>query len=148
MANYTKHYQLHQWEPGDAFLRTDFNEDLSKVDEALFQLASQKYGEDKKVFVLGSYIGDGGTGLQDIPLAFQPSLLYLFNCDPTDDHDIYRFALGTGEIQCAFDNTGITWVRDGIFYMTLSGFQLNGDAFPRGEGFNTAGVTYHYVAFR
>ena len=35
MANYTKHYQLHQWEPGDAFLRTDFNEDLEKIDAAL-----------------------------------------------------------------------------------------------------------------
>ncbi len=148
MANYTEHYQLHQWEGSDPFLRTDFNEDLSKMDEALFQLASQKYGEDKKVFVLGSYIGDGGTGLQDIPLAFRPSLLYLFNCDSKNDNYIYKFALGTGDIQCTFDGTGSTWVRDEIFYMTSSGFQINGNAFAQGRGFNTAGVTYHYVAFR
>lgn len=31
MANYTEHYQLHQWEPEDSFLRTDFNEDFAKL---------------------------------------------------------------------------------------------------------------------
>ena len=148
MASYTEHYQLHQWEGSDPFLRTDFNEDLSKMDEALFQLASQRCGEDKEVFVLGSYIGDGGTGLQDIPLAFRPSLLYLFNCDSKNDNYIYKFALGTGDIQCPFDGTGSTWIRDEIFYMTAAGFQINGNDFAQGRGFNTAGVTYLYVAFR
>lgn len=148
MASYTEHYQLHQWEPQDPFLRTDFNEDLSKVDKALFQLASEKYGADKKVFTCGSYIGDGSTGLQEVTLAFQPSLLYLFNCDSQNDHYTYKFALGIGEIQCAFNNLGSCWVRDGIFYMTPSGFQINGDAFTQGNGFNTAGVTYHYIAFQ
>ena len=28
MANYTQYYHLHQWEPEDSFLRTDFNGDL------------------------------------------------------------------------------------------------------------------------
>ena len=35
MTNYTAHYQLHQWEPEDSFLRTDFNEDFAKIDGAL-----------------------------------------------------------------------------------------------------------------
>lgn len=35
MASYTQHYQLHQWEPGDDFLRTDFNEDFKKIDTAI-----------------------------------------------------------------------------------------------------------------
>ena len=35
MSAYTKHYQLHQWDPQDPFLRTDFNQDLSKIDTAL-----------------------------------------------------------------------------------------------------------------
>ena len=35
MANCTEHYGLHQWEPGDSFLRTDFNEDFWKIDAAL-----------------------------------------------------------------------------------------------------------------
>ena len=39
MADYTEHYQLHQWQPQDPFLRTDFNEDLQKIDNTLRQLA-------------------------------------------------------------------------------------------------------------
>ncbi len=33
--NYTKNYQLNQWEPADRVLRTDFNEDNRKIEEAL-----------------------------------------------------------------------------------------------------------------
>lgn len=39
MADYTEHYQLHQWQPEDPFLRTDFNADLAKIDTALDGLA-------------------------------------------------------------------------------------------------------------
>ena len=38
MANYTEYYHLHQWEPEDSFLRTDFNGDLSAIDAALLGL--------------------------------------------------------------------------------------------------------------
>ena len=41
MANYTPNYQLHQWEPQDPFLRTDFNQDLQKIDSALDTLADK-----------------------------------------------------------------------------------------------------------
>ncbi|WP_158094707.1 hypothetical protein [Flavonifractor sp. An52] len=51
MANYTEHYQLHQWEGSDPFLRTDFNEDLKKIDAAL---AAAKTGP---ACVTGNYSG-------------------------------------------------------------------------------------------
>ena len=35
MSRFTPNYQLHQWDPEDNFLRTDFNTDLSKIDTAL-----------------------------------------------------------------------------------------------------------------
>ena len=35
MATYTSNYQLHQWVPGDNFLRTDFNTDFQKIDAAV-----------------------------------------------------------------------------------------------------------------
>lgn len=41
MSDYTEHYQLHQWQPQDKFLRTDFNQDLSKIDTALDDLADK-----------------------------------------------------------------------------------------------------------
>ena len=34
MATFTTNCKLHQWEPGDDFLRTDFNEDFAKIDAA------------------------------------------------------------------------------------------------------------------
>ena len=41
MATYTSNYQLHQWVPGDNFLRTDFNTDFQKIDAALGQKAEK-----------------------------------------------------------------------------------------------------------
>ena len=62
MASYTQHYQLHQWEPTDDFLRTDFNTDLEKIDDAL--------GE-KSGIVTGSYTGNDAES-QSISLGFHP----------------------------------------------------------------------------
>ena len=62
MANYTQNYQLHQWEPDDHFLRTDFNTDLEKIDDAL--------GE-KSGIVTGTYTGNSSAS-QSVNLGFQP----------------------------------------------------------------------------
>ena len=53
MASYTQNYQLHQWEAEDDFLRTDFNEDFAKIDEAI---------AEKTEIVTGSYVGTGAFG--------------------------------------------------------------------------------------
>jgi len=75
MANYTPNYQLHQWEPEDKFLRTDFNADNQRIDAVLKGLADQdktleqtlaehsaaiaKMGNCK--IYTSSYTGNGGT---------------------------------------------------------------------------------------
>nr|WP_317326476.1 hypothetical protein [uncultured Flavonifractor sp.] len=64
MANYTPNYQLHQWTPEDKFLRTDFNEDLNKIDTALGEAAAAaaqvgKLGNCQIVHV--TYTGSGKT---------------------------------------------------------------------------------------
>ena len=41
-TNYTTNYGLCQWEPGDNFLRTEFNQDNAKIDAALAELESAK----------------------------------------------------------------------------------------------------------
>ena len=41
MAGSTPNYGLHQWEPTDKFLRTDFNQDFEKIDTALGRAAAQ-----------------------------------------------------------------------------------------------------------
>ncbi len=35
MSTKTSHYQLHQWEPSDQFLREDFNADFAKIDAGI-----------------------------------------------------------------------------------------------------------------
>ena len=47
MSAYTPNYGLHQWVPEDKFLRTDFNEDFSKIDAEL------KAAADKAARALG-----------------------------------------------------------------------------------------------
>ena len=41
--NYTKNYQLNQWDAGDRVLREDFNEDNAKIDEALEQIKDSNF---------------------------------------------------------------------------------------------------------
>lgn len=67
MANYTQNYKLHQWEPNDDFLRTDFNEDLLKIDTALAAMNG---------LIFGSYAGDG-TEERFISLGFTPKAVYV-----------------------------------------------------------------------
>ena len=66
MASYTPNYQLHQWEPQDPFLRTNFNEDLQKIDTALGALSIER-------IAFGSYIGDN-TDSRTIQLPFAPKI--------------------------------------------------------------------------
>ena len=79
MAQYTPNYGLHQWEPGDNFLRTDFNTDFAKIDEALQVKADktavaqkadqsaleavQTLAEGRCRVVTGSYMGTGKAGI-------------------------------------------------------------------------------------
>ena len=83
MTNYTAHYQLHQWEPEDSFLRTDFNEDFAKIDGALGGKAEQSAVDTlaeqvagKSVLVTGSYTGDGEAS-RTIELGFSPKAVLL-----------------------------------------------------------------------
>ena len=54
----TKNYQLHQWEATDDFLRTEFNENFGKLDEAAR-------------VVVGTYAGDNAES-RTISLGFTP----------------------------------------------------------------------------
>lgn len=63
----TEHYQLHKWEPGDDFLREEFNENFEKLDKA----TAGKVGA-----VFGTYTGDGAA-TRHIELGFTPRAVYL-----------------------------------------------------------------------
>lgn len=126
MGTLTEHYGLHQWEPEDDFLRTDFNEDNVKIEEALTTLAAGQFK-----IVTGTYTGTGnsyGTN-QTINLGFRPKVVVL------DNHMGIR-------------NSG---TYGGVFF---DGAPLNSDAAKiTNDGFsvqwncNDSAKTYHYIAF-
>ena len=142
MANYTEHYQLHQWEPGDAFLRTDFNEDLEKIDAAL---------EDKGNcrIATGSYAGTGEYGNShpntiQLPFPAQIVLLDVSTCHNFNSTPEYYFLFrqaaefmpddtSNGSNVLTWSDSAVSWYytdshSDGPFYQ-----------------FNKSGQTYQYI---
>lgn len=102
-SNYTENYNLCQWEATDQVLRTEFNEDNTKVDTALNGLSTQlgtkasqtaldtlaatvsKKADQSALtatantipkIVVGSYVGDGKLE-RKISLSFTPKAVYL-----------------------------------------------------------------------
>ena len=87
MANYTPNYQLHQWAPEDKFLRTDFNEDLNKIDTALGDSATKTAALEAAVNKRGNcnmelftYTGTGTYGegkAKKIQFSVKPDLYFV-----------------------------------------------------------------------
>lgn len=82
-TDHTQHYGLNQWEPGDQFLRADFNADNAKLDQALhrldqrlvpisynvYNLALQNYYEGKETGFKKALLFDGfldGAGVASV----------------------------------------------------------------------------------
>ena len=67
--NYTKHYQLNQWDAADRVLREDFNADNRLLDEKIQQhiqsqlhlTEQQRERLENPGYLIGSYTGDGTT---------------------------------------------------------------------------------------
>ena len=128
MASYTTNYQLHQWEPSDNFLRTDFNEDLKKIDEAIkgIETHTEQKLKGKVEMITGSYSGNGAQ--QSIALGFRPKVVII----------------PTGQVYSAIavDSRGLQMLN-----ITDNGFQVE---YFEGHAFtvNAEGYSYNYLAFR
>ena len=143
MASYTANYQLHQWEPADFFLRTDFNADFAKLDAALAGKAGLADLAEKLGAVTGSYTGDGSAG-RTISLGFAPIAVFL-----REDED-------SGAI-LAVQNGAVMDERGSETMLAVSGqgFQVCYDTYYVGAKpeecrpyANRAGVTYRYLALK
>ena len=142
MANYTEHYQLHQWEPGDAFLRTDFNEDLEKIDTAL-------EGKGNCRIATGSYAGTGEYGKSHpntIQLPFPAQIVLLdvstchsFNSTP-EYYLLFRQAAEFMPDDTSNGSNVLTWSDSAVsWYYTDS--HSDGPFYQ----FNKIGQTYQYI---
>ena len=146
MATYTSNYQLHQWVPGDNFLRTDFNTDFQKIDAALGSIRAQASSSASAVsgvqsslssvqsalsrkaeFVLGTYTGTGSGSGKTVSLGFQP-----------------RAVLISGGTYCGMgDRNNYT----PLLQITASGFLVTYAA-SYGITPNTSGQGYAYLALK
>ena len=142
MANYTEHYQLHQWEPEDPFLRTDFNEDFKKIDTTLD-------GKGNCRIATGSYAGTGEYGKAhpntiQLPFPAQMILLDVSTCHNFNSTPEYYFLFrqaaefmpddtSNGSNVLTWSDSAVSWYytdshSDGPFYQ-----------------FNKSGQTYQYI---
>ena len=162
-TNYTPNYHLNQWEPGDAVLRADFNEDNAKIDaaikavdtakadkSALNTLSGKVSGNASAIAKLGNcriesftYTGNGNSGsggTTDISFSGKPVFFvilqtgYLFLGD------------GRGNESCVFINvSGET--RLYTLKMTWSGNQCHLSSTDVELQGNVSGDTYRVIAF-
>lgn len=120
MASYTEHYQLHQWVPEDDFLRTDFNTDFQKIDEALAGLQTALDG--KCQLKRGNFNGNGGSSR-------------LVITGPTPEAVI--LSTGSTVVSVISDDSTISGVK-----IVDNGFEV----YSGSPNMNQSGKRYNYVA--
>ena len=138
-TNTSEHLGLHLWEPTDQVLRTEFNQNWTKIDTAVN--AAQETAEaaqsaaEQRPYVIGSYTGNGGT--QSITLGFQPSFV-IITAQPANPRDTALIAISGGSEAAStlsFTETGFTVMVAPTPYET---YPLT----------NQNGTFYHYLALR
>ena len=136
-TNSSEHLGLHLWEPNDQVLRTEFNQNWSKLDEAVN--TAQETAETQ--CQAGTYTGDGKTaeeGGQLIETGFPPKFVI-----------ITRGWLYQNNMPSSFMAAGQSMLEGTENFITL---QSNGFTVAAQDSghiqLNTAGTTYSYVAFR
>ena len=152
MANYTPNYQLHQWEPQDPFLRTDFNADLAKIDTTLGTLADAVTGHEEALPLKGncqiyyaSYIGNGGIGYEastSLTLPVKPLLAIIVHIYPDGvSGGPCGILPSMGNMITIQGGCSATWSKDGkqvSWYSTLG---------TESAQLNMRGVTYRVYLF-
>jgi len=146
MATYTPNIGLHQWVPEDNFLRSDFNEDFSKIDAAIQKVktdaassntAVQTLAESKCRIVTGTYTGnayaDGAP--RDINLGFRPAALLL------ERYDGARVPTEGGTY------AGLALPGYNLYYDGKTSITITSTGFQAARYSNINGVSYRYIAF-
>ena len=135
MATYTANYGLHQWVPEDVFVRTDFNEDLAKIDTALGNMSNAK-----AELVIGTYVGDGAAS-RTINLGFQPKALLLEN--NMGERKTWGFRNVSGGFAMPGQPLMNSARSKAVLSITGTSFQV---LYEEEVFLNTNGVTYIYIA--
>ena len=132
-SNYTTNYELPLWEPQDSFLRTEFNDANQKIDTALTAANAERIH-------VGSYTGDGTTGVRTIPLPFTPKVLLLSGIKKSGNLSYGLFTVVFGVYSHRF--IGDSNSPGSNITLVENGFQIEGDYH------NDAGLEQHFLAIR
>lgn len=122
-ADSTQRYGLHLWEPGDNFLREEFNENFAALDAV-------------PEAVTGTYTGDG-AGSQSIRLGFQPKLV-LVTCRGNTTSGYAAVALPGGDGYAHNGGVALQVTQEG--FAVFAGRQY--------VYTNESGKRYFYLALR
>lgn len=126
-TNQTASYQLHLWEPGDDFLREEFNENFEALDDA-------------SRIVFGVYVGDGAA-TRNILLGFTPQAVLVENQAGTRENS------GSGR-RGGLALPGHTCERFGTLYVEIidGGFRVSAES--KVYNTNAQDGNYYYMAVR
>ena len=158
-SHQTINFQLCQWEAEDEVLRTDFNADNLKIENALSAIktvADVAYTPENSPIVAGAYTGDGAAS-RKIEVGFTPKAVLVM---PHGNELISNLTSGTyirgglavtGSGLSTSTDSGITsWVSGyTVIMVEEGGFRVGegGEKFTKPAA-NSANRLFHYVAFR
>ena len=138
----TEHYELNQWLATDQVLRTDFNADNAKIDNALGTLASAVAQCGNCKIIIGSYTGAGkygGTNKNTLTFSGQPLLIII-----VDEWigTIGTFIQGAPRALFLYDHEDRHEMD-----LVWSGNSVSWDSSSTIDQMNESGRMYRYVAF-
>ena len=149
-SNHTEHYGLCQWEAADQVLRTDFNEDNAKVDEALAGKAELSHVEElsgrvealetQPQWVVGTYTGNGQAS-QTISLGKKPSAVFTLQSNGYLSQQYQTYYFGG----LALPDHPVKTGSQIIVEIKPEGFCVYEDDSDDIKA-NSSGVVYHYMA--
>lgn len=131
--NQTERYGLHLWEPGDDFLREEFNENFEALDRSTR-------------VITGVYIGDGAA-CRSITLGFTPSAVLLMTADGqgyTSSNGIHYGGLALAEAPLVDSMYGYRYLVLSIGKDGFSIYERLGDKIHS----NQENARYFYLVFR
>lgn len=135
-SNYTENFGLCQWEATDQVLRTEFNEDNTKIDMALAAIPT---------LVAGTYVGNGSAS-QTISLGFTPKAVFFSPCDGKTYVSVSSGYIWGGLVifgsPLKIDTTSAASIITGgfvVFQKSISNYS--------GVYCNKSEQTYYYIAF-
>ena len=140
-SNQTSHLGLNQWSAEDQVLRTEFNADNRKIDEAVALLGNCRIAQ-------GSYVGTGGAGANypcQLNFDFKPMIVFMNTNDHYPEAEHLLWSRPGIEFTYPMNSSvmyHLTWGNRSIQWHATAG--LGVDTTPA-QQLNKEGVEYHYT---